>query len=147
MMASWTEEELANKLKENPDVKVEAPRVITQKGLLSPKKPSKMRNKRTNYNGRNYPSKKQATDAAKFQSLVGAGKPYKAYLQEVPFALPGLTPTGRPIVHRVDHLLLTWDDKAEWYETKCNPMAGRAKMGELKRSQTEQLYNIIITIV
>ncbi len=134
-------------VEDNREVLKEAGIRVRTQGPLSEPATNKYHAIRTEYAGRKYPSKKQAEDTAKFQSLVGPGKPYKAYLEEVPFKLPGHTPTGRSIVHRVDHCLIDWSDKAWWYETKCKAFKGRAPMGELKRSQVEQLYFIKIEVI
>jgi len=148
-MTEWTKEDLEAQARRNPDLAERNPELNPDKvdfGWQKDVKPSKYRATRTEYNGRTYPSEKQAKDAAMFEALTGPGLPYKAYLQEVPFRLPGLTPTGRPIVHRVDHMCIDWDDKVEFFETKCRDIKGRAKMGELKRSQVEQIYHIKITL-
>ena len=143
---TWTEKELAQRLKDNPDLNIsESPNgkiadfeSAKANSTFAPVKPhSKYHSLKTEYNGRIYPSKRQAENAAKFMALVGKGKPYKAYLEEIPFRLPGGSQ------HRVDHLLLTWNDTAEWYETKGRDLP----MGMLKRKQTEEIYHIRIRLI
>ena len=128
--------ELKEMMKNNPELKVA--RLSKNSSPPLAKYPlAKYRAKRTEYGGKWYPSKKQAENAAKFMALVGEGKPYKAYLEEIPFRLPGGS------VHRVDHLLLTWDDKAEWYETKGRDL----EVGRLKRNMVSAIYHITISLI
>ena len=97
---------------------------------------------RTEYNGRWYPSKKQAGQAAEFylQKKVGA---IKGVLEEVPFRLPGKTRKGRPIIHRVDFGIIELDDRVIWYESKGKDL----ELGRLKRAQTEEIYQIKIHVI
>ena len=68
----------------------------------SPPKQSKYRNKRTEYNGRIYDSKREAQRAAELQLLVKSGD-VAAVLEQVAFTLAG------GIKYRADFVILGWD--------------------------------------
>lgn len=102
------------------------------------------------YNGRVYPSKKQATYAQQLDLLVKAGR-MSFYLEEVPFRLPGGT------VHRLDFIEFTNvftgdftnDGKPDFnWNIEFVEVKGRdLPLGKLKRKQTEELYGITIKVV
>jgi hypothetical protein len=92
---------------------------------------------RTEYGGKWYPSQHEANDAAKFDTLIGVGKPYKAKIEQVKFILP------KKESHRVDFMLLTWDDKAEFYESKGRDL----ESGRIRRHWVEEFYHIKIIVI
>ncbi len=138
-MPNYTSEELAEALKNNPQLGVVVTKLGKQAGKPSESHPSaksKYRAVRTEYNGRNYPSKKQAADAAKFYMLKDAGK-IKGVLEEVPFRLPGKT------IHRIDFGIIELNNTVTWYESKGRDLP----MGKLKRRQVEALYKIKVNVI
>jgi hypothetical protein len=90
---------------------------------------------RTEYNGKVYPSKKQADYARMLEALKG--KEIKSYIEEVAFRLPGGS------IHRVDFGVINFDNTVSWVEVKGKDLP----MGKLKRKQTEEIYGIKITVV
>lgn len=102
-----------------------------------------------------YPSKKHAQYASDLALRKVAGEVWY-WLEEVPFKLPGLTKTGRPIVHRVDFmvfypLMVLKETNIPFYVGKAWELIevkGRdLELGRLKRAQVEALYNVKITVV
>jgi hypothetical protein len=63
------------------------------------------------------------------------------FLREVPFPLPGRTPSGRRIVHRLDWLVVR-KGVAIFAETKGRDL----EQGRMKRSQVEELYKIRVHV-
>lgn len=160
---SFTEEELAEKLKDNPDLKVENPLKIATESMTGRVKrqggnkyhvaPKEARI----YNGRVYPSKKQAeyAESLDFERKIGR---IDFYLEEVVFLLPGKTKTGKRVKHYVDFVT---------YKKIEQPMNGQPlnfifpmfivhfvevkgrdlELGRWKRSQVEEIYKIKIEVV
>lgn len=113
---------------------------VAQKRGTSPN--NKYHAVRTDFKGRNYPSKHQAEKAEMFYQQRDAGI-IKGVLEEVPFQLPGKTEGGRQIVHRVDFGIIELDDRVSWYEAKGKEL----ELGRLKRVQVEELYHIKVTVI
>jgi hypothetical protein len=65
-------------------------------------KPSKYRNKRTEYKGKVYDSGREANRAAELDLLVKAGE-IAGYAEQVPFLL------AAGIIYRADFVVLEWD--------------------------------------
>ncbi len=133
-----TKDELEQLLKDNPDLRVdgEATRCFQQASGPSAVPASKYRDQRTEHAGKMYPSKHEAEDARRFQSLTGLGKPYKAVIEQVKFRLP------KGESHRVDFMLINWENKVEFWESKGKDL----ESGRIRRHWVEELYNIKIKI-
>lgn len=114
-MTKWTEEELKKKLSENPDLQIvelrgddlveEVRRNSTGDFWESPSPvsatPSKYLNRRTEYNGNLYASKKEATTAFVLDLRKAAGE-ISFWLRQVNFPLLG------KMVYRADFVTFTW---------------------------------------
>ena len=111
------------------------------KALTEKKKTSKFKAKPTVYNGVNYHSQKEVRAAQKLDFMVKAGE-ILSWISQVPFVLPGETATGRPIKHYVDFMAFNVDGTYRLIEVK----GFRVGLGELKRSQVEELYNVVIEV-
>ena len=136
-MPRWTEEELENKLMENPGLKIGGvPLLVNTKPLTVEGKPSKYHSTRTEYNGEWYHSKKEAEEAKKLQLLQRQGE-IKGFISQVPIKLPG------HIVHRVDFLIFNNDCTVTLREVKGQD----TPLGKMKRKQVEELYKIKIEVV
>ena len=157
MAENWTVETLAEQMAANPDfakanvtaLPERKPERMVGSMIPPPKrgKPSdfdvsklkvqtsKYKAQRTSYNGKVYPSKKQAKKAEELELLKSVGK-IKGYIEEVPFRLPGKS------VHRVDFGVIELDNKVTWLETKGRDLP----MGKLKRRQVEELFHIHIVV-
>lgn len=142
-----SDEELEKILADNPDLEIMPEgrvdgRILAKRGMLQILDMPKLKNpvskykaQRTSYNGKSYPSKKQARKAKELELLKQVGK-IKGYIEEVAFRLPGNS------VHRVDFGRIELDDKVTWVETKGRDLP----MGRLKRRQVEELYHIHIIV-
>ena len=115
--------------------------IAEYKALMDKPKGSKFKAKPTVYNGVRYPSKKHAKAAADLDFRIKVGI-VVSWIREVPFPLPGKTATGRPIKHFVDFLAFKPDGTYQLIEVK----GFRVGLGELKRSQVEELYNVVIEV-
>lgn len=147
-MPSYTEEELGETLKQ-PDYSIRIGPVSSSgncQGNIDSSNPvagtSKYRAQRTEYNGRNYPSKHHAAIAQLLDSAVKGGA-YDGIIEEVPFRLPGRTNTGRPFIHRIDFGCLKDGKIIRWVEAKGKDL----ELGKMKRRQCEELYKIRIEVL
>lgn len=159
MSNNWSEEELAEKLQNNPDLQranskppetahkppaVEKPKLKgkVNKYHVAPKED------RT-YNGVVYASKKEATFAYELDLKKGA-KIIDFWIRQVPFPLPGGS------TYRLDFMTFRLMEKTqrwffdpyvvweiEFYEVKGKELP----MGKLKRKQCEEIYKIQIKVV
>lgn len=140
-MAHWTAEELEQKLKANPDLKVavitHVPKEETARRCLQG--PSKYRARRTEYNGVLYASKKEA-EFAKTLDLQKRSGEVVYWLRQVPFQLP-------KTVYRVDFLvvfpLCTLEIIIRYFDVKGYD----TPVSKLKRRQVEALYPVKIEVV
>lgn len=137
MSMRWSEEELAERLKENPDLKVKQENPPS----LNKGKGNKYHAQRTEYNGVNYASKKEAQHAQDNDTKIKASI-MSFYLIQVPFRLPGGT------VHRVDFVEFQKVANTCLYEVHFVEVKGyKTRLGEVKRKMTEELYKIEIKVV
>jgi len=153
---NYTNEEIAQILKENPDLNVELPR---KAGKPVESHPSAKRHKynavRTVYNNIAYASKKEANYAQELDLRKKAGE-IDFWLMQVPFSLPGNT------VYRLDFVTFklaarppeipddvkrfvdcSWLYNIEFIEVK----GFRTGLGELKRKQVEEIYKIKVNLI
>ena len=137
---TWTEEELNQRLKENPDLKVQRENPLPRLATLLPKE-HKYHAKRTEYNGRHYASKKEAQHAQNNDTKIQAGL-LDFYLTQVPFALPG------NITHRIDFVEFSKVANTCLFEVHFVEVKGyKTRLGEIKRKQVEELYGIEVEVV
>ena len=152
---NYTKEELQEALARNPGLLIMNPELDGVSGIprtdshmdtgANQPATSKMRNQRTN----GYQSKKEADFAEQLSIRQKAGEVW-FWLEQVPFKLPG------GAKHRVDFMVFY--PVTVLQEINIPFYVGRAwelveikgrdlPMGKLKRKQTEQLYNVKITVI
>ncbi len=145
-MPSWSEEDLANKLKENPDLKKALnqgnplPRLAKALEAQEHKYHIAPKEART-YNGIVYHSKREAEFAQQLDFRKQAGE-IDFWLRQISLPLPGGTE------YRVD--FVTYEQVADtplyevhWIEAK----GYKIRLGEIKRKQAEEIYGIVIEVV
>ena len=147
----WTKEELAQRLKENPDLTI-GPGNFTPDPLSAEAKvpvETKYHALPTDFGGRRYGSKKEAQYAADLTLRKQAGE-VSWWLEQVPFPLPGVHTDKRGrkkrIVYRLDFLvflLMGGQLVPVFVEVKGKDLP----LGKLKRKQTEEIYHISIVVV
>ena len=143
MNGDWDENLLARKLSENPDLGVvvslgqnatgRARRALKSQTGISGRGSHKYNAQRTEYNGKVYPSKKQAEYARQLDYEVQAGE-ILYYLEEVTIRLPG------GIKYRLDFLVVNVDGTIEWIETK----GFKTEVYKLKKKLVESTYPVRI---
>ncbi len=143
-----THEELAQKLRDNPDLSVGKGNFIAPFGKV-PDGSTKYHSQRTGH----YASKKEAQYAVELELRKKAGE-VAFWLEQVPFPLPGIHTDKRGrqkrIVYRLDFLVFLRVDSncgkilvPHFVEVKGRDLA----LGKLKRMQVSELYGIRITVV
>jgi hypothetical protein len=142
MSMNWTPEQLEERLKENPDLKIkqENPLPRLAKGIES-QKPHKYHAQRTEYNGVRYASKKEANYARELDQRELIGE-FDFWLRQVPLALPG------GIIYRIDFVTFKQIRNTPIYEVHWIEVKGyRTQVGEIKRRQAEEIYHITVEVV
>ncbi len=146
----WTDEELAEKIKGNPDLRFDAaswpvsPFNITSGMTI---KKEKKRHKfgvapkedRT-YNGVVYHSKREAELAQGLDTRKKAGN-IDFWIRQIPFPLPGDT------VYRLDFMTFKHVTNCHWEVEFLEVKGYETRLGKLKRRLCEETYGIKITVV
>ncbi len=143
-MRTWTNEDVEQKLANNPDLALapdEAARRIYL-NIVTKQKINKYHvapaEDRT-YNGKVYASKKEMLQAQGLDYAVKAGK-IDFYLEQVPFRLPGET------TYRLD--FATFKRVEDKWEVHFIEVKGKKiRLGEIKRAQTEELFGIHVEVI
>ncbi len=135
-------EELDQMLRDNPDLARENPGLgVSVPGAATPPKEHKYHAVRTEYNGKAYPSKKEAKHAEENDLRIKAGD-LSFYMEQVPIKLPG------KITYRVDFVEFTQVANLPLYEVHFVEVKGyKTKVGAIKIKQVEDLYPIKIEVV
>lgn len=149
----WTPEELAQKLKENPDLRLGSLKLgggaITCTGETSAAQPelpvSKYRSRRTPYNGVLYDSKKEA-DFAQSLDLEQKAGVILFWLRQVPFELPG------NVKYRLDFMVFYPGGKVRYFrvkgiDRKTGKIVTQTAASRMKERQIEALYPVSIELV
>lgn len=130
-----TEEELAAKLKENPDLKVDDTFNRALAFTTSYEKPTKYRSRRTIYNGISFASKKEADHAQMLDMAIQAGA-VKYWLRQVPFQLSETR-------YFADFQVFYPDGSVRYFDVKGYD----TPLSKLKRKQVKALYGVTIELV
>ncbi len=145
MTNHFSEEQLAEILARDPAYKVVSSNSlpVPVKGLEShPVKPHKYHAVRTEYNGKSYPSRKEAQHAQDNDLKIKAGY-LTFFLEQVPIRLiPSST------IYRVDFVEFNLVANTHLYEVAFVETKGyKTPVGELKRKQAEAILGIKIKVV
>ncbi len=143
-MPNYTPEELAEALKNNPQLGVvvgNVPRKVGKPVESHPSAKSKYNAVRTTYNNVNYASKKEANYAQTLDLRKKAGE-IDFWLRQVPFPLPGNT------VYRLDFITFASAFSGKgWFVEFIEVKGFRTGLGELKRKQCEEIYKIKVNVI
>jgi len=132
----WLEEELKDKMNENPELKVTQVNPLPRLAKAIEKKQSKYHSRRTFYNGRWYHSKKEAQYAEYLNAQVNTGE-IKFWLSQIAFHLPGKTK------YLLDFMVFMLDGTTKFIEVK----GFETKLGLIKRRQCEELFGISVEVI
>lgn len=140
---NWTEEELAQMLKDNPELRIGGALPATL--ASTEEEVSKYRSRRTEYGGILYDSKKEAEKAQELDLRV-AGKAVLYWLRQVPFRLPG------GVVYRVDFQVFYPNREVRYFDCKgrdrkTGKFVTDTAASRLKRRQVEALYPVSIELI
>ena len=148
----WDEKDLAEMLKNNPEIKVlgeglrgNIPIRQAKPALAYPvASQNKYKAKRTEYNGKFYPSKKEAQRAMDNDLRIKSGD-LSFYLEQVPFLI---TQGEGAIIYRMDFVEFEQVANTELYEVHFIEVKGYdLPIGKMKRKLVEQKYSIHIEVV
>lgn len=140
----WTEEDLAQKLRENPGLSIADLKQIPLSKVKAEKTINKYHVAKKEdriYNGILYASKKELLKAQELDLQVNAGE-IDFWLRQIPFMLPG------GVIYRLDFMTFTEVETLPLYEIHYIEVKGKElALGRTKRKQSEAIYNISIEVV
>lgn len=139
----WELGELKQQLRDNSDLARKNPElgVTSPVNGATPLREHKYHAVRTEYNGKSYPSKKEAQRAMDNDLRIKASD-LSFYLEQVPMRLPG------KITYRVDFVEFMQVANTELYEVHFIDTKGYdTPVSDLKRKQVESLYKIKVEVI
>ena len=140
-MPNWSNEELGKKLTENPELSPCPPSL--DKGNPLPMLASLL-TKKHKYNAERtsgFASRKEYNYARQLELRKQAHE-IDFWLKQVRLPLPGQTE------YRVDFVIFTQVANTALYELHWIEVKGyKVRLGEIKRKQAEELYNIVVEVV